>query len=157
MRLSHQRHDRSAASRDARANCGRNGASSGASACFAKLPHLREGEPRGPVRGVVKRSMEAMGGLRRVLVNKRAAEVTKDGQPVDLTAREFQLLVYFIEHEGATRSRDELLNALWGYESTVLTRTVGRTRGQASAEARTPSAQVSPLLNLHGPGYRFVG
>lgn len=62
MRLSHQRHDRSAASRDARANCGRNGASSGASACFAKLPHLREGEPRGPVRGIVKRSMEAMGG-----------------------------------------------------------------------------------------------
>ena len=43
-------------------------------------------------------------------VDFRKAEVEKDGSPVDLSAREFKLICYFIEHRGATISRDELLN-----------------------------------------------
>ena len=43
---------------------------------------------------------------------------------VDLSAREFKLLRHFIEHRGATLSRDELLSEVWGYDEMPLTRTV---------------------------------
>jgi two-component system alkaline phosphatase synthesis response regulator PhoP len=46
-------------------------------------------------------------------VDFRKAEVTRGGAPADLSAREFKLLCYFIEHRGATLSRDELLNEVW--------------------------------------------
>ena len=59
-----------------------------------------------------------------VVVNVKSAEVQKDGRTVELTAREFQLLTYFIERRGAVLSRDELLNAVWGYDASVFTRTV---------------------------------
>ena len=43
---------------------------------------------------------------------------------MELSAREYQLLRYFIEHRGATISRDELLNHVWGYHAMPNTRTV---------------------------------
>ena len=92
-----------------------------------------------------------------VVVNKRAAEVTRDGRSVDVTAREFQLLLYFIEHEGATLSRDELLNAVWGYDSTVLTRTVDVHVGTLRQKLEPHPRKPQYLLTVHGLGYRFVG
>ena len=91
-----------------------------------------------------------------VVVNRRAAEVTKGGQPVDLTAREFQLLVYFLDHQGATISRDELLNAVWGYESSVQTRTVDVHVGTLRQKLETHPRKPAHLLTVHGLGYRFV-
>ncbi|HYE85402.1 MAG TPA: response regulator transcription factor, partial [Vicinamibacterales bacterium] len=52
-----------------------------------------------------------------IAIDVRKAEVTQRGQPIDMSAKEFQLLKYFIEHRGATVSRDELLNQVWGYTS----------------------------------------
>src|ERR1017187_1879688 len=51
-------------------------------------------------------------------------ETTRDGNIVNLSAREFQLLRYFNEHRGATLSRDELLKQVWGYSTDMYTRTV---------------------------------
>src|SRR5262245_21467640 len=59
-----------------------------------------------------------------VVVDFRRAEVTRAGQPIELSAREFKLLRHFIEHRGATLSRDELLSDVWGYDEMPLTRTV---------------------------------
>ncbi len=59
-----------------------------------------------------------------VSVDFRKAEVTRAGAAVELSAREFLLLKYFIEHRGATLTRDELLNEVWGYQSMPSTRTV---------------------------------
>ena len=91
-----------------------------------------------------------------VVVNTRAAEVTSGGQPVDLTAREFQLLLYFIQHEGATLSRDELLNAVWGYDSSVLTRTVDVHVGTLRQKLEPHPRKPRHILTVHGLGYRFV-
>src|SRR5882762_3547832 len=63
-------------------------------------------------------------GFGSVVVNFRSAEVLCGGSPVELSAREFQLLRYFIEQRGATLSRDRLLRKVWGYETGMLTRTV---------------------------------
>ena len=50
--------------------------------------------------------------------------VTDHGQPVRLTAKEFLLLEYFIQHRGRVLSRDLLLTDVWGYRYTGGTRTV---------------------------------
>jgi two-component system alkaline phosphatase synthesis response regulator PhoP len=92
-----------------------------------------------------------------VVVNVRAAEVTRGGRVVELTPREFRLLTYFIEHKAAALSRDELLNAVWGYDATVLTRTVdvhvALLRQKLEPEPRHPRY----ILTVHGTGYKFVG
>jgi DNA-binding response OmpR family regulator len=48
-----------------------------------------------------------------VIVNFRSTEVLSNGKQVELSAREFQLLCYFIAQRGATLSRDELLREVW--------------------------------------------
>ena len=92
-----------------------------------------------------------------VLVDARKAEVTKDGAPVDLSAKEFHLLRYFIEHRGATVSREELLTEVWGYHATPSTRTVdvhvAWLRQKLEPNPRVPQY----ILTVHGLGYKFVG
>src|SRR5947199_7580456 len=57
-------------------------------------------------------------------VDFRGTSVRRDGKVVPLSAREFQLLRYLIEHRGETLSRDLLLKEVWGYSSEAFTRTV---------------------------------
>jgi two-component system alkaline phosphatase synthesis response regulator PhoP len=59
-----------------------------------------------------------------VHVDFRSAEVRRDGSPVDLSTLEIKLLRYFVEHRGAVLARDELLDKVWGYDATPVTRTV---------------------------------
>ncbi len=92
-----------------------------------------------------------------VVVDVRKAEVTRDGAPVDLSAKEFHLLRYFLEHRGATLSRDELLHEVWGYEHTPSTRTVdvhvAWLRQKLEANPKVPQV----ILTVHGLGYKFTG
>jgi DNA-binding response OmpR family regulator len=78
------------------------------------------------------------------------------GRSVELSAREFQLLRYFIEQRGATLSRDQLLRDVWGYEGRMLTRTVdvhvGLLRQKLEDEARDPQH----FITVRGHGYKFV-
>ena len=92
-----------------------------------------------------------------VLVDFRRAEVTRAGQPIDLSAREFKLLRHFIEHRGATLSRDELLAQVWGYDGMPLTRTVDvHVAGLRQKIERNPKSP-DYILTVHGLGYKFVG
>ncbi|MBL8139237.1 MAG: response regulator transcription factor [Acidobacteria bacterium] len=92
-----------------------------------------------------------------VTVDTRKAEVVKGGVPVELSAKEFQLLRYFLEHRGATISRDELLQEVWGYEHTPSTRTVdvhvAWLRQKLEVNPKTPQF----ILTVHGLGYKFTG
>ena len=90
-------------------------------------------------------------------IDFRKAEVNQNGEIIDLSAKEFQLLRYFIEHRGATLSRDELLNEVWGYDALPSTRTidvhVAWLRQKLEPNARRPQY----ILTVHGLGYKFVG
>jgi two-component system, OmpR family, alkaline phosphatase synthesis response regulator PhoP len=92
-----------------------------------------------------------------IAVDFRSAEVTRGGAPVDLSAREYRLLQYLIEHRGATVSREELLKEVWGYDSMPLTRTVdvhvAWLRQKLEPNARRPTY----IQTVHGLGYKFVG
>jgi len=92
-----------------------------------------------------------------VVVDVRKAEVTRKGVPIDLSAKEFHLLRYFIEHRGATLSREELLHQVWGYLATPSTRTVdvhvAWLRQKLEPNSRVPQF----ILTVHGLGYKFAG
>jgi two-component system, OmpR family, alkaline phosphatase synthesis response regulator PhoP len=91
-----------------------------------------------------------------IVVNVRSAEVQRNGRTVELTAREFQLLTYLIEHRGAVLSRDELLNAVWGYEASVFTRTVDVHVGLLRQKLESHPRKPRHILTVHGLGYKFV-
>ena len=90
-------------------------------------------------------------------VDVRKAEVTRDGRVLDLSAREFRLLKYFIEHRGETLSRETLLADVWGYDDTPLTRTVDVHVAGLRQKLETNPKQPEYLVTMHGLGYKFTG
>jgi two-component system alkaline phosphatase synthesis response regulator PhoP len=92
-----------------------------------------------------------------VTVDFRKTEVVRDGTPVDVSAREFLLLKYFIEHREATLTRDELLNEVWGYHSMPSTRTVDVHVAWLRQKIEPSPKQPRYILTVHGLGYKFVG
>jgi two-component system, OmpR family, alkaline phosphatase synthesis response regulator PhoP len=90
-----------------------------------------------------------------VAIDTRKAEVTRAGNKVEFSAREYLLLKYFVEHAGETFSREQLLNDVWGYNAMPSTRTVdvhvAWIRQKIEADPRHPRH----ILTAHGLGYRF--
>lgn len=81
--------------------------------------------------------------------------VTIQGEEIDLTAREFDLLFHFARHPGRVFSRTQLLDAVWGYnhegyEHTVNTH-INRLRGKIEQDASDPFY----IQTVWGVGYRF--
>ena len=92
-----------------------------------------------------------------VRVDFRRAEVTKAGALLDLSAREFQLLKYFIEHRGATLTREELLNEVWGYNAMPSTRTVDVHVAWLRQKIEPNPRHPQHILTIHRMGYKFAG
>jgi two-component system alkaline phosphatase synthesis response regulator PhoP len=92
-----------------------------------------------------------------VVVDFRKAEVTRSGEQMELSAREYKLLRHFITHRGSTLSRDALLSDVWGYDEMPLTRTVDvHVAGLRQKIEPNPKAPEF-ILTIHGLGYKFVG
>ena len=51
-----------------------------------------------------------------IVLDKTAHSVTIDGQPIDLSYKEFELLAYFLENKGIALSREKILNNVWNYD-----------------------------------------
>jgi DNA-binding response OmpR family regulator len=93
-------------------------------------------------------------GLR---VDPNTREVHLNDRPVLLTAREFDLLHYLASHPGRVFTRDQLLDAVWGYdfaaEPSTVTVHMRRLREKLEADPGAPRL----LLTVWGVGYRFGG
>lgn len=92
-----------------------------------------------------------------IVVDIRRAEVTRGGRPVDLSAKEFHLLRYFLEHRGATLSREELLHEVWGYQNTPSTRTVDVHVAWLRQKLEPNPKLPQHIVTVHGLGYKFTG
>ncbi len=92
-----------------------------------------------------------------VRVDFLRTEVFRDGQPVELSAMELQLLRYLIARRGLTLSREDLLRSVWRYDNPPSTRTVdvhvASLRRKLEKDARRPEY----ILTIHRMGYKFVG
>jgi two-component system alkaline phosphatase synthesis response regulator PhoP len=91
-----------------------------------------------------------------IAIDFRRAEVTKAGQLLDLSAREFKLLRYFVEHRGAALTRDELLNEVWGYNAMPSTRTVDVHVAWLRQKLEDNPRHPQYIVTVHGLGYKFV-
>ena len=89
-------------------------------------------------------------------IDVREHKVTHREQEVELTAREFDLLVHFALHPGQVFRRSELLDQVWGYghegyEHTVNSH-INRLRAKLEDERNSPS----PIVTVWGVGYKFA-
>lgn len=91
-----------------------------------------------------------------IRVDIKRAEVTRDGKPVYLTDREFQLLRYFLERAGTTVPRKELLQSVWGYDADTLTRTVDTHVASLRQKLEENPKRPELIVTVSGVGYKFM-
>ena len=113
------------------------------------------GGPAAPARSPTpRRGTFAFGDVR---VDFRRMEVTaKAGEPVELSALEFRLLRYLVEHRGEVLERERLLNEVWGYEADVYSRTVDQHVANLRSKLETDSRRPQHIQTVHGVGYKLV-
>lgn len=107
---------------------------------------------RAPIRPAAQLTAADFGSIHVDLVG---TEATREGKAVNLSAREFQLLRYFIERRGATLSRDELLKQVWGYSADMYTRTVDVHVASLRQKLEDDPKQPQFILTVQGLGYKF--
>lgn len=91
-----------------------------------------------------------------VYLNFEKHEALKGKKKIDLSAKEFQLLKYFIEHQGVVVSRHQLLDDVWGYESMPTTRTVDNYILSIRKKIETDPSTPKHLITVHTAGYKFI-
>jgi DNA-binding response OmpR family regulator len=113
------------------------------------------------VRTVLRRSLPTAAKQRRldfdrIVLDADTREVTADGEPLALTAKEFDLLWFLASHPRHVFSRDQLMAKVWGYEPAFDTGTVTvhvrRLREKLERDPSTPRH----LQTVWGVGYRFA-
>ena len=94
----------------------------------------------------------SLGTLR---IDPAARAVSLEGQPVTLTVREFDLLLFLARHPGQVFTREQLLDQVWGYtfasDASTVTVHIRRLREKIEADATTPRR----ILTVWGVGYKL--
>jgi two-component system alkaline phosphatase synthesis response regulator PhoP len=76
---------------------------------------------------------------------------------IEFTAREFELLRYFVQHTGQVVTREQILNEVWGYEEFPTTRTIDNFVAKLRQKIEKAPHAPEHILTIHGSGYKFVG
>lgn len=84
-------------------------------------------------------------------------EARKGGAQIELSAREFRILKFLIEHRGQVVSRDQLLDGVWSYDSFPSARTVDTHIAKVRQKIENTPNNPKHLITVHGVGYKFVG
>ncbi len=107
---------------------------------------------RGPTRPAPPPAVYEFGN---VSVDLRGTEVVRHGERVNLSAREFQLLRFFLENEGVTLSRQDLLTRVWGYSASTFTRTVDVHVASLRQKLEDDPRRPRFFVTVQGLGYKF--
>jgi two-component system alkaline phosphatase synthesis response regulator PhoP len=83
-------------------------------------------------------------------------QVRRGGNEIEMSAKEFELLKFFINHAGETLSRDRLLEEVWGYDRFPTTRTVDAHIVHLRQKLEPSPDSPRYFLTVHGVGYKFV-
>jgi DNA-binding response OmpR family regulator len=92
------------------------------------------------------------GGLRLDLVARR---LTRKNKEIELSPKEFSLLEYFVKKPGRALTRDEILNAVWGYDCVVTSRSIDRFVTTLRNKIEPDPARPSFIHTIRQIGYRF--
>ena len=91
-----------------------------------------------------------------IAIDFKRAEVARRGEAIELSAMEFKLLQFFIENRGTVHSRDDLLDAVWGYDAMPTTRTVDVHVAWLRQKLEENPRHPQFIHTVHGFGYKFV-
>lgn len=107
------------------------------------------------VEAILRRINTAMTGavdVGGISIDKAAHDVKIDGQSIDLSYKEFELLAYFIENEGIALSREKILNHVWNYDYFGDARTIDT----HVKKLRSKMGQKGDYIKtIWGMGYKF--
>ncbi len=107
---------------------------------------LRRGMPKTEPK---KEEILTAGGI---VIDTPGMTVTVDGEKLELTAKEYALLKYLVENQGIVLSREQILNAVWGYDDSVVDRTVD---WQIKLLRNKLGAYRDSIKTVRGVGYKF--
>ncbi len=113
------------------------------------------------VRSVLRRAAPAGAAEERIVfgeieLDAASRQVLRAGEPLRLTAKEFDLLWFLARHPGRVFSRDQLMNGVWGYASALDTGTVTVHVRRLREKIETDPSSPRHLQTMWGVGYRLV-
>jgi len=91
-----------------------------------------------------------------VELNFKKYAARKGGKVLDLSAREFEILRYLIRRRGEIVTRDQLLDEVWGYDSTPITRTVDNHIARLRHKIELNPSAPRHIITVHRIGYKFI-
>ena len=107
---------------------------------------LKRGTPKTEAK---KEEILTAGGI---VIDTPGMTVTVDGEKLELTAKEYALLKYLVENQGIVLSREQILNAVWGYDDSIVDRTVD---WQIKLLRNKLGAYRDCIRTIRGVGYKF--
>ena len=120
------------------------------------------GELLSRVEAVLRRAKRPQAGrevisIGDVELDMRRLRATKQGTPLDLSPREFELLQFLIAHAGETVTREQLLHHIWGEHASLYTRTIDAHITRLRHKLEADPANPQHIITIHRVGYRLVG
>jgi DNA-binding response OmpR family regulator len=91
-----------------------------------------------------------------VMVDFCRIEITRGGQRIAVTRKEFKTLEFFTKNAQRVISREELLNEVWGYQNYPCTRTVDNHMLKLRQKLESNPSKPSHFLTVYGQGYKFL-
>ena len=120
------------------------------------------GELLARVEAVLRRAKRPQAGLEVISIGDveldlRRLRATKQGTPLDLSPREFEILQFLIAHAGETVTREQLLHHIWGEHASLYTRTIDAHITRLRHKLEADPANPQHIITIHRVGYRLVG
>lgn len=95
-------------------------------------------------------------GFADVIIDMKTRSVTRSGVPVELTPREYELLVFLIQADGAIIAREHVMHEVWHYVPGLTSRTVDQHVARLRHKLEMDAAEPRHILTARKAGYRFV-
>ena len=103
-----------------------------------------------------KENMPAVIRAGGIAIDPEKRSATLEGKPVDLTAKEFDLLLHFARNPGKVYTRSQLLDTVWGYGHDGYEHTVNSHINRLRAKIENDPAHPAYIITVWGVGYKFI-
>jgi two-component system, OmpR family, alkaline phosphatase synthesis response regulator PhoP len=111
---------------------------------------------RAAIRRTTRTEIGEMYAFDGISINFAKMEVVREGEIIEMTAREFNALKFLVQNAERVISRDELLSEVWGYQNYPSTRTVDNHILKIRQKLERDPANPVHFRTVHGVGYKFI-
>lgn len=108
------------------------------------------------LRRAVRQQIKESISIGDVELDLRRLKATKNGKPLDLSPREFEILQILIAHAGETVTREQMLHHIWGEHASLYTRTIDAHITRLRQKLEINPSNPQHIITVHRLGYRLV-